>query len=194
MVSVLDSGYRGLGSRPGWVNVFCSWARHFTLPCSDASLHPGVKMGTDELSGKPDEMQRESTDIFSNQWQYLWSPTALQKCYEILWDIRGRPNVGKNWTLVYIMAIIIYFSLHNSKYKTKNAWNKALQTGKKVINMYIWLRTRENIFLLFWQTKAVWLVWSLKRSFWIRNNLSWIKKILIKMNSNMIFCGKPKHI
>ena len=67
MVSVLDSRSRGLGSRPGCVNVFCSWARHFTLPCSDASLHPGVKMGTDELSGKPDEMQRESTDIFSNQ-------------------------------------------------------------------------------------------------------------------------------
>ena len=57
--------------------------------------------------------------------------------------------VGKNWKLVYIMAMIIYFSLHNSKYKAKNAWNKALQTGKKVINMYIWLRTRENIFLLF---------------------------------------------
>ena len=122
-------------------------------------------MDSGELSRKPDEMQRGSTDIFSNQWQYLWSPTALQKCYEILWDVRGRPNVGKNWKLVYIMAMIIYFSLHNSKYKTKNAWNKALQTGKKVINMYIWLRTRENIFLLFWQTKAVWLVWSLKRSF-----------------------------
>ena len=31
MVSVLDSGSRGLGSSPGRVTVLCSWARHFTL-------------------------------------------------------------------------------------------------------------------------------------------------------------------
>ena len=30
MVGVLGSGLRGLGSRPGWVIVFCSWAKHFT--------------------------------------------------------------------------------------------------------------------------------------------------------------------
>ena len=28
MVSALDSGFRGLGSRPGRVNVLSSWARH----------------------------------------------------------------------------------------------------------------------------------------------------------------------
>ena len=31
MVSTLDSGSRGPGSRPGQVIVLCSWARHFTL-------------------------------------------------------------------------------------------------------------------------------------------------------------------
>ena len=33
MVSALDSGSRGLGSRPDGVNRFCSWARHSSLPC-----------------------------------------------------------------------------------------------------------------------------------------------------------------
>ena len=33
MVSALDSGSRGLGSRPDGVNGFCFWARHFSLPC-----------------------------------------------------------------------------------------------------------------------------------------------------------------
>ena len=191
MVSVLDSESRGLGSRPGWVNVFCSWARHFTLPMPlYTQEYKWVLMNCQGSLMKC--KGRAQTFFLTND-----STSDLPQHFKNVMEFCGMLEanlVGKNWKLVYIMAMIIYFSLHNSKYKTKNAWNKALQTGKKVINMYIWLRTRENIFLLFWQTKAVWLVWSLKRSFWIRNNLSWIKKILIKMNSNMIFCGKPKHI
>ena len=31
MLSALDTRLRGPGSSPGWVIVFCSWARHFTL-------------------------------------------------------------------------------------------------------------------------------------------------------------------
>ena len=31
MVSTLDSGSRGLSSRPGQVIVLCSWAKYFTL-------------------------------------------------------------------------------------------------------------------------------------------------------------------
>ena len=31
MVSVPDSGLRGPGSKPGCINVTCSWTRHFTL-------------------------------------------------------------------------------------------------------------------------------------------------------------------
>ena len=31
MVGALGSGLRGLGSRPGWVIVLCSWAIHFTF-------------------------------------------------------------------------------------------------------------------------------------------------------------------
>ena len=31
MVSALDSGLNGLGSRPGRGIVLCSWARHFTF-------------------------------------------------------------------------------------------------------------------------------------------------------------------
>lgn len=29
--SALDSGLRGLGSRPSLVNAFCSWVKHFTV-------------------------------------------------------------------------------------------------------------------------------------------------------------------
>ena len=39
MVSALDSGSRGLGSRLGQVTVLCSLARHFYS--SHVSLHPG---------------------------------------------------------------------------------------------------------------------------------------------------------
>ena len=45
MVSALDSRFRGPGSSPGQDIALCSWARHFT-PTHSASLHPGVKMGT----------------------------------------------------------------------------------------------------------------------------------------------------
>ena len=31
MVSVLDSGSRGLGWNTGWGTALCSWARHLTL-------------------------------------------------------------------------------------------------------------------------------------------------------------------
>ena len=44
---------RDLGTRLGQVNVLCSWARQHSL---SASLHPGIKMGTGEFSGKPDEI------------------------------------------------------------------------------------------------------------------------------------------
>ena len=30
MISALDSGLKGLGSRPGWVHVLCSWAKRLT--------------------------------------------------------------------------------------------------------------------------------------------------------------------
>ena len=44
---------RDLGTRLGQVNVLCSWARQHS---HHASLHPGIKMGTGEFSGKPDEI------------------------------------------------------------------------------------------------------------------------------------------
>ena len=37
---------------------------------------------------------------------------------------------------------------------------KYCKTGKYLIDMYIWLRARMDTFLLFWQMKAVLLVWS----------------------------------
>ena len=39
MVSMLDTGSKGLGLSPGRVIVLCSWARHLN---HSASLHPGV--------------------------------------------------------------------------------------------------------------------------------------------------------
>ena len=38
-VSELESGWRGLGSRPDQVIVLCTWEKHFSF---SASLHPGV--------------------------------------------------------------------------------------------------------------------------------------------------------
>ena len=47
-VNKLDSGSRSLGSRPGRVNVLCSWAKLFTLSPSRSSS---------EQSGKPNEVR-----------------------------------------------------------------------------------------------------------------------------------------
>ena len=49
-----DSGSRCLGSRPGWIIVFLSKKPYSHI----ASLHPGIEMGTSELSGKPDNMPK----------------------------------------------------------------------------------------------------------------------------------------
>ena len=53
MVSALISGSRGLGSRPGWIDVVFLGK---TLYSHSAFLPPGVQMGTGALSGKSDEM------------------------------------------------------------------------------------------------------------------------------------------
>ena len=39
LVDALDPGLRGLGPRPGYFIVLCSWTKHFTL---STSLQPGV--------------------------------------------------------------------------------------------------------------------------------------------------------
>ena len=53
MVSVLDSGSKGIfKSWPGNI-VLCSWARHFTLTVTPSSQ--GYKL-VGKLSGKPDKM------------------------------------------------------------------------------------------------------------------------------------------
>ena len=51
MVRAFDSGSSGLGSSPGRGHcfVFLNWARHFSKSAS------GVKMGTSELTGKPNK-------------------------------------------------------------------------------------------------------------------------------------------
>ena len=46
MVSTLDSGSRGLSSRPGQVIVLCSWAKYFTLTAHLSTQ----EMGGGELS------------------------------------------------------------------------------------------------------------------------------------------------
>ena len=55
IVSTLESRSRGLGSIPGHVNTFCSWARHFTLTVHLSAQNAN---GTGEFSGKPGEMLR----------------------------------------------------------------------------------------------------------------------------------------
>ena len=51
MVSVLDSGVSGLSPSPG--RRHCVVFLGKTLYSHNASLHPGVQMGTDKLLGKP---------------------------------------------------------------------------------------------------------------------------------------------
>ena len=59
MVSTLVSRLRGLGFKP-WLGSLCSVLEQDTL-LSQFLLHPGIQMGTGELSGKPemlaDDMQ-----------------------------------------------------------------------------------------------------------------------------------------
>ena len=53
MISALDSGLKGLGSRPGRVIVLCSWTN---ILLSQSLLPPRSINGYSKLSGKPDEM------------------------------------------------------------------------------------------------------------------------------------------
>ena len=53
MISALDSGLKGLGSRPGRVIVLCSWTN---ILLSQSLLPPSSINGYGKLSGKPDEM------------------------------------------------------------------------------------------------------------------------------------------
>ena len=53
MVSVLDSRASGLGSSPGGGHCVVFLAK--TLNSHSASLHPGVRIGTGELLGKPNK-------------------------------------------------------------------------------------------------------------------------------------------
>ena len=62
MVSALDCRSRGLGTRPGLVNVLCSLAKHFTLTVPPPPS-PGVYMSICELSGKPDEIVEEGETL-----------------------------------------------------------------------------------------------------------------------------------
>ena len=55
MVSVLDSRVRGPGSSP--CRGHCAVFLGKILYSHSASLHPGVKMGTSELLGKPNKLQ-----------------------------------------------------------------------------------------------------------------------------------------
>ena len=61
MVSALDSGSKRVRVR-ALAGSFVSCSLGKTLYSRSASLHPGVQMGTGELSGKPDEIQ-EGTSI-----------------------------------------------------------------------------------------------------------------------------------
>ena len=54
VVSALDPGSRGLGSRPGRVIVLCSRARHFTLT---------VPLSTQEYKWVPDKLSRRPDEI-----------------------------------------------------------------------------------------------------------------------------------
>ena len=54
MVSVPNSGLRGPGSSPGGGHCVVFLGK--TLYSCNASLHPGVLMGTGKLRGEPDEM------------------------------------------------------------------------------------------------------------------------------------------
>ena len=56
MVSALNSGARGLNSRPGQVKVLCSWAKNFILTVPLSLSTQEYKMGPGELSWKPDGM------------------------------------------------------------------------------------------------------------------------------------------
>ena len=49
MVSALNSGSRGPGSSPGWGH--CVMFLGKTLYSHNASLHPGVQMGTSKYAG-----------------------------------------------------------------------------------------------------------------------------------------------
>ena len=53
---VLDWGW-WFGLRPGWVIVLFSWARHLTFAVPLSTYKVGLGMGTNKLSGKPDELQ-----------------------------------------------------------------------------------------------------------------------------------------
>ena len=50
-VNKLDSGSRSLGSRPGRVNVLCSWANSSLSKCLSPSR------SSSEQSGKPNEVR-----------------------------------------------------------------------------------------------------------------------------------------
>ena len=63
MVSALDCRSRGLGTRPGLVNVLCSRAKKFNLTVPPPPPPPGVYMSICELSGKPDEIVEEGETL-----------------------------------------------------------------------------------------------------------------------------------
>ena len=54
MVIALVHGSNGQGSSPGWGH--CDVFLGKTLYSHSASLHPGVSMGTGDLSGKPNKL------------------------------------------------------------------------------------------------------------------------------------------
>ena len=64
MVSALDTGLTGLGSRPGRVIVLCSWARHFTLT---------VPLSTQEYKWVPANCQGNLTKLLGVTWDGLAS-------------------------------------------------------------------------------------------------------------------------
>ena len=81
MVSALDSGASGPVSSPG--RGHCVVFLGKTLYSHGASLHPGVKMGTSKLLGKPDHKLRGSdlrwTSIPSRRIRNTSSPFMVQK-------------------------------------------------------------------------------------------------------------------
>ena len=80
MVSALDSRSSGLGLSPGWGHCVVSLGK--TLNSPNASLHPGVQMGTGKLLGKPDKLRGSDlrwTSILSMGSRNTSSCFILQK-------------------------------------------------------------------------------------------------------------------
>ena len=78
-------------------------------------------------------------------------------------------------------AYIQFFCVHGwKKWATLVPLLLSAKSIAKLLNMWLTCiygsEPERTPLLLFWQMKAVLLVWSLRRSFWIRNNLKWIKR------------------